>query len=75
MLIKPEFKPPRIMPIPGAGPAAYIGDGDRFDTAGEVANYAGLTPVLDCSVDMAAAAAACLHNRYLVYFYKNISTS
>jgi transposase len=45
------------MSIPGVGPAlasafiAYIGDGDRFSTAGEVANYAGLTPVLDCSGD------------------------
>ena len=48
---------PYIMSIPGVGPAlaaafiAYIGDGNRFDTAGEVANYVGLTPVLDCSGD------------------------
>jgi transposase len=48
---------PYIMSIPGVGPAlasafiAYIGDGDRFESAGEVANYAGLTPVLDCSGD------------------------
>jgi transposase len=46
---------PYIMSIPGVGPAlaaafiAYVGDGDRFGRAGEVANYAGLTPVLDCS--------------------------
>jgi transposase len=48
---------PYIMSIPGVGPAlaaafiAYIGDGDRFSADGEVANYAGLTPVLDCSGD------------------------
>jgi transposase len=48
---------PYIMSIPGVGPAlaaafiAYVGAGDRFETAGEVANYAGLTPRLDCSGD------------------------
>jgi transposase len=50
---------PYSMSIPGVGPAlvsafiAYIGDGDRFDTAGEGANYGGLTPELDCSGDTA----------------------
>ena len=49
---------PYIMSIPGVGPApaaaftAYIGDGERFGSAGEAANYAGLTPVLDCSGNM-----------------------
>ncbi|MDR2517729.1 MAG: transposase [Spirochaetaceae bacterium] len=48
---------PYIISIPGVGPApaaafiAYIGDGDRFESAGEAANYAGLTPALDCSGD------------------------
>jgi transposase len=48
---------PYVMSIPGVGPSlaaafiAYIGDGDRFSTAAEVANYVGLTPVLDCSGD------------------------
>ena len=48
---------PYVMSIPGVGPSlaaafiAYIGDGERFDSAGEVANYAGLTPTLDCSGD------------------------
>jgi transposase len=48
---------PYIMSIPGVGPAlaaafiAYAGEGDRFSTGGEAANYAGLTPVLDCSGD------------------------
>jgi transposase len=48
---------PYIMSIPGVGPAlaaafiAYIGGGGRFETAGEVANYVGLTPTLDCSGD------------------------
>ena len=45
---------PYIMSIPGVSPAlaaAYIGDGERFDTAGESANYAGLMPVLNYSGD------------------------
>ena len=46
---------PYLLSIPGVGPAlaaaflAYAGDGSRFSKAGEVANYAGLVPVLDCS--------------------------
>ncbi|MDR0689237.1 MAG: transposase [Spirochaetaceae bacterium] len=36
-------------PALGAAFLAYVGDGSRFGTAGEVANYAGLVPVLDCS--------------------------
>jgi transposase len=48
---------PYIMSIPGVGPSlaaafiAYVGDGDRFTKSAEAANYAGLTPVLDCSGD------------------------
>jgi hypothetical protein len=30
---------------------AYVGDEDRFRKSAEVANYAGLTPALDCSGD------------------------
>jgi transposase len=46
---------PYIMSIPGmaigqaANFIAYIGDGNRFTKAGQVANYAGLTPRVDCS--------------------------
>ena len=46
---------PYIMSIPGVGPSlaaafiAYVGDGQRFSSAGEAANYAGLTPALECS--------------------------
>jgi transposase len=46
---------PYIMSIPGIGTGiaavvlAYLGDGSRFSTAGQVANYAGLAPRVDCS--------------------------
>jgi transposase len=46
---------PYVMSIPGIGIGiagvilAYIGDGSRFSKAGQVANYAGLTPGVDCS--------------------------
>jgi transposase len=56
-LVRGSELAPYIMSIPGVGPAlaaafiAYIGEGSRFETAGQVANYAGLTPVLDCSGD------------------------
>jgi transposase len=46
---------PYIMSIPGIGIGiaavilAYIGDGSRFSKPGQVANYAGLTPRVDCS--------------------------
>jgi transposase len=46
---------PYIMSIPGIGLGiaavilAYLGDGNRFATAGQVAHYAGLTPRVDCS--------------------------
>ena len=56
-IVRKSEPAPYVMPIPGVGPAlaaafaAYIGDGARFDTAGQSANYAGLTPVLDCSGD------------------------
>jgi transposase len=46
---------PYLMSIPGIGPGiagvilAYLGDGSRFEKPGQVANYAGLTPRVDCS--------------------------
>ncbi|MDR0639377.1 MAG: transposase [Spirochaetaceae bacterium] len=43
---------PYIMSIPGAGIEAagvLLGDGSRFDRAGQAANYAGFTPQVDCS--------------------------
>jgi transposase len=46
---------PYLMSIPGVGLGiasvmlAYIGDGSRFSKASQVANYAGLTPGVDCS--------------------------
>lgn len=46
---------PFVMSIPGVGIeiaavlVAYLGDAKRFTKAGEVANYAGLTPRVDCS--------------------------
>jgi transposase len=46
---------PYIMSIPGVGIGiaavllAYLGDGNRFSKPGQVANYAGLTPQVDCS--------------------------
>jgi transposase len=46
---------PYIMSIPGVGIGiasvllAYLGDGRRFTRAAQVANYAGLTPNVDCS--------------------------
>jgi transposase len=46
---------PYIMSIPGVGIGiasvmlAYLGDGRRFTRAAQVANYAGLTPSVDCS--------------------------
>jgi transposase len=46
---------PYVMSIPGVGIGiagvllAYLGDGSRFEKAGQVANYAGLVPSVDCS--------------------------
>jgi transposase len=46
---------PYIMSIPGVGPGvaaaflAYVGDGSRFSSQAQVANYIGLVPRLDCS--------------------------
>jgi transposase len=46
---------PYLMSVPGVGPnvvtafLAYVGDGSRFATAGQVAAYAGLVPRVDCS--------------------------
>jgi transposase len=46
---------PYIMSIPGIGIGiaavilAYLGDGSRFSKPGQVANYAGLAPRVDCS--------------------------
>lgn len=46
---------PYIMSIPGVGIGlagvflAYLGDGGRFSSTAEVANYAGFTPRVDCS--------------------------
>jgi transposase len=48
---------PYVMSIPGVGIGiaavlvAYLGDGKRFSKAGEVANYAGFAPRVDCSGD------------------------
>jgi transposase len=48
---------PYIMSIPGIGIGiagvllAYLGDGSRFSKPGQVANYAGLAPRVDCSGD------------------------
>jgi transposase len=48
-----------IMSIPGIGIhiaavlLAYLGDGSRFSTGGQAANYAGLTPRVDCSGEKA----------------------
>jgi transposase len=50
---------PYIMSIPGIGIGiaavilAYIGDGSRFSKPGQVANYAGLAPRVDCSGETA----------------------
>jgi transposase len=46
---------PYVLSIPGVGIGiasvllAYLGDGARFDKPGEVANYAGFAPRVDCS--------------------------
>ena len=54
-IVRESEPAPYVMSIPGVGPAlaaafaAYIGDEARFDTAGQSANYAGLTPVFSCS--------------------------
>jgi transposase len=46
---------PYVLSIPGVGLSlasvllAYLGDGSRFTRASQVANYAGLTPRVDCS--------------------------
>jgi transposase len=46
---------PYLMSIPGIGIGiagvllAYLGDGSRFSAPGQVANYAGLAPRVDCS--------------------------
>ena len=48
---------PYLLSIPGVGPAlamafeAYIGDGSRFASGPQVANYTGLVPRVDCSGD------------------------
>lgn len=46
---------PYLLSIPGVGPGvaaaflAYVGDGKRFSSPAQVANYIGLVPRLDCS--------------------------
>jgi transposase len=46
---------PYVMSLPGVGPGvaaaflAYVGDGTRFSSPAQVANYIGLVPRLDCS--------------------------
>jgi transposase len=46
---------PFIMSIPGVGPEvaaaflAYVGDGSRFSSPAQVANYIGFVPRIDCS--------------------------
>jgi len=46
---------PFMMSVPGVGPGvaaaflAYVGDGRRFSSPAQVANYIGLVPRLDCS--------------------------
>jgi transposase len=46
---------PYVMSLPGVGPGvaaaflAYVGDGSRFSSPAQVANYIGLVPRLDCS--------------------------
>ena len=48
---------PYVLSIPGVGIGiaavliAYLGDGKRFSKPGEVANYAGFAPRVDCSGD------------------------
>jgi transposase len=48
---------PHLFSVPGVGPAlamafeAYIGDGSRFHSGAQVANYTGLVPRVDCSGD------------------------
>jgi transposase len=49
---------PYVMSIPGVGLGlasvylAYIGNGERFTKASQVANYAGFSPRVDCSGEM-----------------------
>lgn len=46
---------PYVMSIPGVGPGvaaaflAFVGDGRRFSSPAQVANYVGLIPRIDCS--------------------------
>jgi transposase len=46
---------PYVMSLPGVGPGvaaaflAYVGDGSRFSSPAQVANYVGLVPRIDCS--------------------------
>lgn len=46
---------PYVLSVPGVGPGvaaaflAYVGDGSRFSSPAQVANYIGLVPRLDCS--------------------------
>lgn len=46
---------PYVMSIPGVGPGvaaaflAFVGDGKRFSSPAQVANYVGLIPRIDCS--------------------------
>ena len=53
--VKQNELTPYVMSIPGVGMGlaaaflAYIGDGNRFSKASEVANYVGLVPRIDCS--------------------------
>jgi transposase len=42
---------PVVRPSLTAAFIACVGDEDRFRKSAEVANYAGLTPALDCSGD------------------------
>jgi transposase len=54
MVAKHELAP-YVMSLPGVGPGvaaaflAYVGDGSRFSSPAQVANYIGLVPRLDCS--------------------------
>lgn len=54
MVVNHELAP-YVMSLPGVGPGvaaaflAYVGDGKRFSSPAQVANYIGLVPRLDCS--------------------------
>jgi len=54
---------PYVLSVPGVGPGvaaaflAYVGDGKRFSSPAQVANYIGLVPRLDCSGETRSAVA------------------